>query len=109
MSFTNPHERIEQLEIGYDELRTVCNRQHDQLMKVEAERDELRRRADIRTGALNEAEVRIRYLEAALPHLLGFSLCPMFDAKGTYTAQKADEWTKRLTDFRAALGAQLQP
>lgn len=51
----------------------------------------------------NKAEMA--KIEMALPHLLDFCLSPTFDAKGTYTQRKADEWAKRLTDFHAALVA----
>lgn len=53
----------------------------------------------------DEAEARIAALEAALPHLLDFRLSPTFDAKGTYTTEKANEWARRLADFAAALRA----
>jgi hypothetical protein len=49
------------------------------------------------------AKRRIATLEAALPHVLDFRLESVFDAKGTYTQAKADEWSKRLADFAAAL------
>ena len=48
---------------------------------------------------------RIAAFTAALPHLLDFRLSPTFDAKGTYTQAKADEWAKRLADFSVALAA----
>lgn len=42
-------------------------------------------------------------IEKALPHLLGFRMYPMFDAKGTFSQEKANEWSKRVGDFHAAL------
>jgi hypothetical protein len=65
-------------------------------------------------GTLNEVIARgaamgkrIRELEQALPHLLDFRLEPKFDAKGTYTSAKADEWTERLGKFNAALAPEV--
>ena len=34
--------RIRQLELGYDELRTICNRQQSQIQRLEQENAELR-------------------------------------------------------------------
>lgn len=34
--------RVKQLELGYDELRTICNRQQSQIQRLEQENSELR-------------------------------------------------------------------
>lgn len=54
---------------------------------------------------IRELETKLTTIEKALPHLLSFRISPTFDAKGTYTQSKGDEWAKRLTDFSDALRA----
>ncbi len=39
---TDLKRRVKQLEHGYDELRTICNRQQSQLQRLEQENAELR-------------------------------------------------------------------
>jgi hypothetical protein len=42
-------------------------------------------------------------IEKAIPSLLDFRLGPKFDARGTYTQAKADEWSERVAKFAQAL------
>jgi chromosome segregation ATPase len=58
-TFRNPHERIEEL--------------MQRVGQLESELAEVRRRADVRTDALVEAEARIAQLEAALREIADFS------------------------------------
>jgi len=76
----------------------------DRIEELEAERDAL---ASVLEDA-NElhAEVRVERekLRTACEAMMEFSICTVFDAKGTYTLRKAKEWAKLRRQARAALG-----
>jgi hypothetical protein len=66
-------------------------------MCVEAiDYDRMRQRADA-------AEARLAQVEAALERLFTFDIYSTFDAKGSYTARKAVEWSLLCEQARALL------